>query len=221
MTREQTQRVAGIASQALDPVDGVTAHRQFVINLCTLATPITVPQPRASRLARYSFFLSRCTVNGQRQYRLHMGYFASTTEAERWLTTLKRIYPGAHVGGAPDTQPELMSDTQRLRILNVGQVDKDNSEVHDTATTQSRRAAVELPASRELFVRDTGSAPVASRRKNPSLEDTLDDLRTSEFDMGTEDDDLNATGVRHLRIDKLRDGAVAPVPQRAGTRVRR
>ena len=202
--------------------------RPFVINLCTLTAPITVPQPRASRLNRYSFFLSRDWVNGQRQYRLHMGYFTSTAEAEKWLTTLKRVYPDAYIGVAPEAQPDLMGDTERLRILNIGQVGGAGNSTpgvgnsHDggnaNAPLHGQQAPRGLPASRELFVRDTGKGP--ARRNRPSLEDTLDELRTSEFDMGA-DDDSNSTGVRHLRIDVLRESAGAQSPPRPGSRARR
>jgi hypothetical protein len=95
---------------------------QYVINLCSLDTPITVPQPRASRLTRYSFFISHSWENGRRHYHLHMGYFGSAEEANKWLTTLKRVYPTAHVGEAPESQPDLMSSTQRLRVLAIGDV---------------------------------------------------------------------------------------------------
>jgi hypothetical protein len=96
--------------------------RRLVINLCSLDTPITVPQPRATRLARYSFFLSHSWENGRRHYHLHMGYFSSPAEADKWLVTLKRVYPEAHVSDAPESQPDLMSSTQRLRVLAIGDV---------------------------------------------------------------------------------------------------
>jgi hypothetical protein len=99
-----------------------SSSRQFVINLCSLDSPITVPQPRAPRLTRYSFFLSHSWENGRRQYHLHMGYFNSAAEADKWLMTLKRVYPTAHVGEAPESQPDLMSSTQRLRVLAIGDV---------------------------------------------------------------------------------------------------
>ena len=101
---------------------------QYVISLCSLAAPITVPQPRASRLTRYSFFLSHSREHGRRQYHLHMGYFNTMAEAEKWLVTLKRVYPEAQVTEAPASQPELMSTTQRLRVLAIGDVGSAPSE---------------------------------------------------------------------------------------------
>src|SRR3954447_27046378 len=92
---------------------------RFVINLCSLPTPITIPQPRASRLTRFSFFLNHYWQDGRRQYRLLMGYFASVAEADKWLNTLKKVYPQAFVGPAPDAQPDLLSSTQALRVLEI------------------------------------------------------------------------------------------------------
>lgn len=186
--------------------------QQFVINLCTLAAPITVPQPRASRLTRYTFFLSRAWIGGQRQYQLNMGYFPTSAEAEKWLDTLKRVYPNACVSEAPEAQPDLMSNTQALRILNIGQIGDSEDQGREipisgnTRSSQSARgipAPDGLPASRELFVRDTGTYRRV-RKGAETLEDTLNELRnTREFDMANEDD-LEGTGVRHLRIESAK-----------------
>jgi hypothetical protein len=81
------------------------SHLQLVINLCRLDAPITVPQPVAPRLTRYSFFLSRFGTEARRRYQLHMGYFHTQAEAEKWLGALKRVYPSARIAAAPE--PEL------------------------------------------------------------------------------------------------------------------
>jgi hypothetical protein len=233
MTQDRTQTLANTASRVSNPVGGTTTHRQFVINLCTLTAPITVPQPRASRLTRYRFFLSRAWMDGQRKYQLNMGYFSSVAEADKWLITLKRVYPSAHVSEAPDAQPDLMTDTRELRVLNIGDVgaipgtsgvgisnDVGNPAAPRSAAPGRQPASGELPATRELFVRDAGTVPRSGNRNSPSLEDTLDELRTREFDMGT-DDDLNTTGVRHLRIEVQPDATGGRSRQNTGARVRK
>jgi hypothetical protein len=186
---------------------------QYVINLCSLDTPITVPQPRASRLARYSFFISHSWENERRQYRLHMGYFQSKAEADKWLVTLRRIYPTAHVSEAPEQQPDLMTNTQRLRILNLGQIDA-------TTPASAPVARFAAPAGAASSVKSSSGVHATGRRYDPSLEKTLEELRTSQFDMG-EDDDLNSTGVRHLRFEVQRDGAKAQPAQKPGPRARK
>jgi hypothetical protein len=89
----------------------------YVIDLCSVAVPITIPQPRSAPLARYRFFLSHSREDGRKRYGLHMGYFTSAQEAEKWLTVLQRIYPQASVSQAPAGQADLLSDTQALAIL--------------------------------------------------------------------------------------------------------
>jgi hypothetical protein len=153
--------------------------RRWVINLCLLAAPMVIPQPRASRLTRFSFFLNHYQEEGRRQYRLLMGYFDSVAEADKWLATLQKIYPHAFVSEAPHSQPDLMSNTQALRILQLGQV----------AEVQARAEQGKEPA------------PVGrSNSVDTTLDDTLKELRVSEFNMGG-DDDPDSTGVRHLRVE--------------------
>lgn len=123
MTRQSRQAMGGATHAAGDAGGNGSANNRFVINLCVLPAPITVPQPRASRLTRFSFFLSHCWEGGRRQFQLQMGYFANAAEADKWLATLKRVYPTAFVSVAPDLQPDLLSSTQALKVLNLGPVD--------------------------------------------------------------------------------------------------
>jgi hypothetical protein len=96
--------------------------KQWVINLCSLDAPMSIPQPRASRLTRFSFFLSHYRDGGRRRYRLQMGHFPSVDAANKWLAILQKVYPQAFISEAPVAQPDLMSDTQALRILDLGPV---------------------------------------------------------------------------------------------------
>jgi len=190
--------------------------RRWVINLCSLAAPMAIPQPRAPRLTRFSFFLNHYQEEGRRRYRLLMGYFASFAEADKWLATLKKVYPQAFVSEAPAAQPDLMSDTQALRILEVGRVGsvqpitEPSSAVHSHSSNRvQERAAAGKPA-------------VPVRKSLPgsvSLEDTLEELRMSEFNMG-DDDDPDSTGVRHLRVEVQKDPVTSP-PRRTGSSTRK
>lgn len=190
--------------------------RRWVINLCSLAAPMVIPQPRASRLTRFSFFLSHHEQEGRRQYRLLMGYFDSVAEADKWLATLKKVYPQAFVSEAPHSQPDLMSNTQALRILQLGQVANDPADAdrwrENTARTphDSRERAAQ------------GRQPAPPDKANSSgttLEDTLEELRFSEFNMGG-DDDPDGTGVRHLRVEVQKRPATRPT-RRSGSHTRK
>ncbi|HEY2399924.1 MAG TPA: hypothetical protein VGI23_06180 [Steroidobacteraceae bacterium] len=178
--------------------------RRWVINLCSLAAPMVIPQPRAPRLTRFSFFLHHYQQEGRRQYRLLMGYFDSVAEADKWLATLQKIYPHAVVSEAPHSQPDLLTNTQALRILQLGQV----ASVPGDAGRLSEITSRTSPGGHAREVQSKQPAPLG--KSNPigaALVDTLKELRVSEFNMGGADDP-DSTGVRHLRVEvQKRTGA--------------
>jgi hypothetical protein len=197
--------------------DSQQPSSRLVINLCSLAAPISIPQPRASRLTRFSFFLSHYWEADRRQYRLLMGYFTSVAEANKWLATLQRVYPLAFVSEAPDVQPDLMSNTQALRILEVGHVGS-VARGADRVSEVNSRAGGHAGAAEAT---GNGAAPVRkSYARGGTLEDTLQELRTSEFNMG-DDDELNSTGVRHLQVEVQRDKTTSPLRRGMGSRTRK
>jgi len=100
-----------------------TREGRFVINLCSVAQPITIPQPRDSQLTRFSFFFSHCWENGRRIFRLNLGFFRTLVEAQKWHAILSRIYPDAFVSESPAAQSDLPVNTQVLRMLETGSVD--------------------------------------------------------------------------------------------------
>jgi hypothetical protein len=94
-----------------------TAAGKFVITLCSVATPVTIPQPRSQQLSRFKFFLGQSLEGECRRYTLYMGHFSTHAEAEKWLTVLRRIYPDAFVSEEAVTHTDSLSDTQVLSIL--------------------------------------------------------------------------------------------------------
>jgi hypothetical protein len=92
------------------------AEGKFVITLCSVATPVTIPQPRSSQFTRFRFFLGQSLEADRKRYTLYMGHFHTPAEAEKWLGVLRGIYPDAFVSEGPVTQGSL-SDMQVLSIL--------------------------------------------------------------------------------------------------------
>jgi hypothetical protein len=76
-------------------VDGDEDVGPFVLNLCPVTEPIAIPQPRSPEMTKFTFFCSRGWEGNVEQWWLHMGYFATRAEAEKWLAILQRIYPQA------------------------------------------------------------------------------------------------------------------------------
>jgi hypothetical protein len=75
----------------------------FVLNLCPIPAPMSLPQPRSPGLVRYAFFCSRGCEGNREQWWLHMGYFTSRAEACKWLGVLRRVYPLAFLTPAAIT----------------------------------------------------------------------------------------------------------------------
>lgn len=68
----------------------------YMLTLCALAAPVSVRFPDASPLRQFKFFMSRAREEENvPPLRLHMGYFESLAEAERWALALRAKYPGA------------------------------------------------------------------------------------------------------------------------------
>jgi hypothetical protein len=100
-----------------------TSEGRFVIHLCLVAQPITIPQPRDPQLTRYRFFFSHCWESGRRLLQLNLGFFQTMVEAQKWHAILSRIYPDAFVSESPAAQPDLPVNTQVLRMLETDGVD--------------------------------------------------------------------------------------------------
>jgi hypothetical protein len=156
----------------------------FYLTLCSVATPVSVPEPQSPELRRFRFFFSRRSDGGPAQYWLHFGYFATEQEAKKWLDTLRRVYPAAAIrslaNGAPtEAVPgrNPLTDSQVLNLLNTDAANK-------------RRESPSKP-----------SPAHPSQRRSPSLEDTLDELRDSALRDFDTDDTVSDSGVKHLRVE--------------------
>ena len=96
---------------------------RFVINLCSVSQPITIPRSADPQLTRFRFFFSHCWENGRRGFRLNLGFFQTIVEAQKWHAILSKIYPDAFVSESPAAQPDLLVNTQVLGMLERGRVD--------------------------------------------------------------------------------------------------
>jgi hypothetical protein len=123
-----------------------TGH--FMLTLCRLAAPASIRPPQSPQLKSFTFFTSReREPDGSESLYLHMGYFETLADAERWVEAVHGRFPTAIATLAPaaflpppnsaapclqpaDAQPgvsqanglapvknESLSDTQVLKIL--------------------------------------------------------------------------------------------------------
>lgn len=119
----------------------------FMLTLCELAAPVTIRPPQSPQLKAFTFFTSTMRQpDGSEKLYLHMGYFETLSDAERWAQIARGRYPQAIVTiapGAPSRSPkseaagsetavarphgqdqaasanESLTDTQVLRILDA------------------------------------------------------------------------------------------------------
>lgn len=170
----------------------------FFLTLTRVPAPIPLPTPKS--LSGCDFFFSRREHAGSSVYWLHLGYFATRAEAQKWRAVLSGVYTLAFVSsverGREESTPAepptaTLSDTQALKLLQGESGGR-------SAPMQGRAPAASSnhPAPR--------SERVAGRRSS-TLEDTLNELRNSTLNVMS--DVLSDTGVRHLSIQTKRGSA--------------
>ena len=74
----------------------------FMLTLCRLAAPVSLRPPQSPQLKAFKFFTSRTRQpDGSERLYLHMGYFESLNDAERWAQIARGRYPHAIATVAP------------------------------------------------------------------------------------------------------------------------
>lgn len=92
-----------------------TGH--FMLTLCRMAAPVSIRPFQSPQLRPFTFFMSRAgQPDGSERFYLHMGYFETLADAERWVEVLRRHYPNAFATIAPIT---LRSDNSEAPSLPV------------------------------------------------------------------------------------------------------
>ena len=133
------------------PAQPGTGH--FMLTLCRLPAPVSIRPPQSPHLKPFTFFTSReRQPDGREQLYLHMGFFHTLTDAERWVQGVRGRYPDAIAtiapaallrsasSAAPELQPsdsrpdapqssgfarvrdDSLSDTQVLKILEMRRI---------------------------------------------------------------------------------------------------
>ena len=75
---------------------------RFMLTLCPLAAPVSIRPPRSPQLKPFTFFVTRAhQPAASEQLYLHMGYFETLADAERWAELARRHYPNAFATIAP------------------------------------------------------------------------------------------------------------------------
>jgi hypothetical protein len=137
-----TQIPCGGSSSAAPAEAAIPAATgSFMLTLCRLAAPVSIRPPQAPQLKRFSFFTSRVQhADGSDGLYLHMGYFASLTDARNCAQIMRVKYPGVTITPVQRAAESAasMSDTQVIRVLDTGRfsASQDNSIEANSAQTQ-------------------------------------------------------------------------------------
>jgi hypothetical protein len=113
MTSTTTEPAGSSNTNSLHRGQLGTGH--FMLTLCQLAAPVTIRPPQSPHLKPFTFFTScaRQSDGSERLY-LHMGYFETLADAERWVDAIRGRYPEAIATIAPTAflrtpQPEAVA----------------------------------------------------------------------------------------------------------------
>jgi len=220
-----------------------SAKVKLVINLCSVDTPITIPQPQSPQLTRFRFFLSHRLENNRKRYTLHMGYFSTLSEARKWLTILRGVYPNACVSNAANVTEDSFTDTQVLSLLAQRGAERapagsaGNTALHgipllrpdDTTTFRALKEAVVRDAPVSFVVQLQCSAhpielekvrrhPIFSSYTLYATPARLEGRQWFCLRLGFFTDALSAKQVAHYLLSDFPSGAVIPVdPQEQAT----
>ncbi len=142
-----------------------------MLTLCRLVAPVTIRPPESPHLKPFTFFTSRARQqDGSEHLYLHMGFFQTLVDAEKWARAVRRRHPEAVATIAPPALWQLsdsddsasspvdnvqLTDTQVLNILEMrraapGRNDGDESgseqiemlRPEDTGTRRALKEAV-------------------------------------------------------------------------------
>jgi hypothetical protein len=73
-----------------------------MLTLCRLPAPVSIRPPQSPHLKPFTFFTSSARQpDGSEQLYLHMGYFETLADAERWVDAIRSRYPDAIASLAP------------------------------------------------------------------------------------------------------------------------
>jgi hypothetical protein len=112
---KRTQRVTFGKTESAS-AERAPRDQSHVITLCSAPVPITILRPRSPLLTRFSFFSSRHQDHWRPRYWVHMGYFPTRAEAQRWVKILLPYYPDAFVDETRTLIPHSAADAHDLPV---------------------------------------------------------------------------------------------------------
>jgi len=91
----------------------------LAITLCSSNAPIEMPTLTDDRLRGFALFKSHRREDGRERFRLHLGYFQTSAEAELVLAVLRPRWPRALIAAVPDASLGSLENTAMTRFTIV------------------------------------------------------------------------------------------------------
>jgi hypothetical protein len=88
----------------------------FIITLSSSTAPMALEAPAMPELIGLAVFRSRRIEDGRDRFRLHIGYFDSVAAAEAVLPAVRKHFPAAWVGPAPQSGMGSLDDTTQTQF---------------------------------------------------------------------------------------------------------
>jgi len=172
------------------------AGGRFIITLCEEAAPVTIPKAHLAHLNAFRFFGSGVRGDGP-PYCVHMGYFPTRTDAEKWLQVLLPLYPKARIGELPPERPRNLTDTGVMRILEQRRTSDRRTGKEESGIRKIPLLAPEETATRRTLRDAVIRGLPVSFAVQLQLSETPIDLRTTAWDPIFRFYSVYATTVRH------------------------
>ena len=91
----------------------------FMLTLCRLVEPVSIRPPQSPHLRPFTFFTSHARQrDGSDQVYLHMGFFDTLADAERWVRAVRGRHPDAVATIAPPTLWQESTESRRFEPVN-------------------------------------------------------------------------------------------------------
>lgn len=207
----------------------------FAVQLQWSVQPIELAQvPPLAIFSAYTLYSVEGSRDGRKWYGLRLGFFSDAIAAKQVAYYVRSEFTSVAVVPVSPQERTRATDVEtagpsvaRPKKLRQELVDEfkliDSDDAAVVAPAVAAAVAAKAPAPRRAAAAGkTGARVRARERRGPqSLEETLEILGAGELQMDGEDDALNESGVRHLRVEVQKNSSFGRLLERLSEKVRK